>query len=70
MELRLRGVGEHPRLPKDVGTRQGRVAAELNLHRRSEPAETEPFLKSPEEGRLGEVHLPCHLLHPVRFTGP
>ena len=54
-----------PLLPEDVGAGQGRVAAEVHLDGRREPAEPEAVPLAMQEGRLRQVHLPRHVLHPA-----
>ena len=57
--------------PQDVGRGQCGVAAEIDLDRRGEPAQLVGRLgvEPEEEGRLGEVHLAGHLLHPLGGGG-
>ncbi len=44
---------------------QRRVAAEIHLRRRCEPAQLEAAIKArDDEGRLRQVHFPSHELHP------
>ena len=66
--LEPRGLAsfEEAFLPEDVRCRQGGMAAEIDLRFRGEPSEVERTVVEPVgEGRLGEVHLRCHILHPL-----
>jgi hypothetical protein len=46
------------------------MPAQLHLDGRREPAQAEAVARGMEEGRLGEVHLAGHVLHPVRVARP
>ena len=54
--------------PERVSAGQRRVTAQIDLHRRSEPAQRPVISAMQQEGGLGEVHLRTHLLHPCRFA--
>lgn len=49
---------------EDMGAGQSGVAAEVNLHLRGKPAQAPAILPGCQEGRLRQVHLHGHLLHP------
>lgn len=65
MKPRLLGRWQMAVLPEDVGARQGRVAAEGDLHCRREPAKREAVGLPYEKRRLGEIHLARDTLHPA-----
>jgi hypothetical protein len=56
-------------LPEDVRRGEGRVAAKVNLDGWREPPEAIAILLRDEEGRLRQVHLEGHSLHPDRVSG-
>ena len=58
-----------PFFPQHVRARERRVAAEIDLDRRREPAQVVAVRLADEERGLGEIHLPRHVLHPHRLGG-
>ena len=60
--------GRCPSSQKHVRARQRRVTAQIDLGRGREPAEIELDVSADEKGRLGQVHLARHQLHPRRVT--
>jgi hypothetical protein len=57
-------------LPEDVRTGQRGMATEGNFDSRGKPAQIKTIWASVQERRLGEVHLTCHVLHPLGLARP
>jgi hypothetical protein len=55
-------------LPEDVRTGQRGMATEGDLDSWGEPAQIKTIRAPAQKRRLGEVHLTCHVLHPLGFT--
>src|SRR5262249_52950432 len=50
-----------------MGAGERRMAAEVDLHRRSKPAQRESVWARAQKSGFREIHLACHPLHPARI---
>ena len=55
-------------LPEDVRAGQRGMATEGNFDSWGEPAQIKTIRAPAQKRRLGEIHLTCHVLHPLGFT--
>jgi hypothetical protein len=62
---RLMGRRQVTVFPQHVGAGQGRMAAQVYLHRGGEPAQVVAVVVRRQEGGFREIHLARHIAHPL-----
>src|SRR5713226_112843 len=54
--------------PEHMRARQRGMSTQVHFHGGREPAQMKAILLPMQKGGLGQVHLLCHLLHPLHIS--